>query len=76
MWANSNHIKYADKTIATRDIKVVIIEIDINTSSNDYTCVNRGIKRTTTNFEYNKKSAIDRANYSIKCSATRATLDF
>jgi hypothetical protein len=58
------------------DIRIAIIGVDINTSSNDYTFVNRGIKRTTTNFEYNKKSAIDRANYSIKCSATRATLDF
>ncbi len=50
-WADSNHIKSTDRTIGTRNIKVVDTGVNINTSSNDCIGVNIGITKTTTNFE-------------------------
>jgi hypothetical protein len=43
-WINSNHIKFVDKTIATRDIKVAVIGVDNNTSLDDYTSVNKALE--------------------------------
>jgi hypothetical protein len=57
--AYSNYIKFSITTTTSCDIKVVVIGTNINTSSNNYTTINKNIKRTTTNFAYNKKSNID-----------------
>jgi hypothetical protein len=80
-WANSNYIKSTVTTITINHIRVAVIGVDINTSSNNNTTFNRSTRRVTTYFVYNKELAIgsiwnivgiDRSNYGI----AKLVLDF
>jgi hypothetical protein len=46
-------------TIVTKYVKVVITGSDNNISPNKCRVINKGTRKTTTNFEYNRKSAIN-----------------
>ncbi len=52
--ANSNHIISTIMVATISDKRVVVIRTKNNLSIN-YTIINRGIKRTTTHFVYDKK---------------------
>jgi hypothetical protein len=52
---NLNHIKFVLTTTTPSDIKVAAIWTKNNTSPNNYIVVNLNIKKTRTNFVYNRK---------------------
>jgi len=52
---DSNYIIFVVTAIATSDIKVVVIGIDNNTSSNNCTIVNINTRKTTIDFAYNRE---------------------
>jgi hypothetical protein len=54
--SKSNHIRLAVIVAATSVNIVVVTKAESNLSINNYTIVNKGIKRTTTDSVYNKES--------------------
>jgi hypothetical protein len=53
--ANLDHIKFEVIVIATSDNKVEVTRTKSNPSTNNCTIVNKSIRRTTTNYIYNKE---------------------
>jgi hypothetical protein len=53
--SKSDHIKSIVTIITTSDNKVAVIRGENNLSTKNYTIVNRGIIRATTNFVFNKE---------------------
>jgi hypothetical protein len=56
--ANLDYIRSTTTSVAASCIKVAIIRTNINTSSNNYTSINKITKKVTTNFVYNRESDI------------------
>ncbi len=54
--SKSNHIIFVIIAITTSDNKVALTRVDINPSTNNYTIINKSIRKAIINYVYNRES--------------------
>jgi len=54
--SKSNHIIFVIIAITTSDNKVALTRVDINPSTNNYTIINKSIRKAIIDYVYNRES--------------------